>query len=95
MGSSVIYKLYTRMLEKKLRKVIENKQACFRTGSQTQDHIFTLNLYLAFLDLRAAFDSVPRKYLWEALIKKKVPYELIKIIKSLYGGIKGVVRTEG
>ncbi|KAG8227539.1 hypothetical protein J437_LFUL008411 [Ladona fulva] len=108
--SSVIYKLYTRILEKKLRKVIKNKleeeQAAFRPGRQTQDHIFTLRtligkiieknreLYLAFLDLRAVFDSVPRKYLWESMIKKKVPYQLIKVIKSLHDGVKGLYKNE-
>ncbi|KAG8223651.1 hypothetical protein J437_LFUL001758 [Ladona fulva] len=55
-------------MKNKLRKVIENKleeeQAGFRPGRQTQDHIFTLKTLIGQkieknrkLDLRAAFDS--------------------------------------
>ena len=45
-------------------------------------------IYLAFLDLKAAFDSVSRKYLWEALESKEVPNELIKAIRSVYKDVK-------
>ena len=42
--SSVVYKMYTNILERRLRKIIEGKleeeQAGFRPGRQTQDHIF-------------------------------------------------------
>ena len=50
---------------------------------------------IAFLDLKSAFDSVPRKYLWDALIKKNVPKQLITAIQSVYNGSKGIVRIEG
>ena len=85
---------------------LEEEQAGFRPGRQTQDHIFILRtmmgkmldknkrIYLAFLDLKAAFDSLPRKYLWEAL-PKEVPKELIKAIRSVYKVVKGIVRIEG
>jgi retron-type reverse transcriptase len=105
-----MYKVYTRILDKRLRSIIESeleeKQAAFRPGRQTQDHIFTLRsvmgkieknkkIYLAFLDIKAAFDSVPQKYLWEALEKKEVPDQLIKAIQHVYYEVKGVVRLNG
>ena len=44
--SSVVYKIYTRILERRLRSVVdedmEEEQAAFRTGRQTQDHIYTI-----------------------------------------------------
>ena len=106
-----MYKLYTRILERKLRNIIEDEleeeQAGFRPNRQTQDHIFTLRtligkiidknkqICIAFLDLKSAFDSVPRKYLWDALIKKNVPKQLSTAIQSVYNGSKGIVRIEG
>ena len=79
----------------------------FRPGRQTQDHIFVLrniaekawdrdkNLYLAFLDLKSAFDVVPRKEIWNALIAKGVPGDLLAAIQSAYQGAMAVVRMNG
>ncbi|XP_014288451.1 uncharacterized protein [Halyomorpha halys] len=70
--SQVVYKLYTSILEKKLRELVEKdleeEQAVFRPQHQTQDHIFSLRtiidnswergkgIFLEFIDLKAAFD---------------------------------------
>ncbi|XP_066906076.1 uncharacterized protein [Halyomorpha halys] len=72
--SQVTYK-YTTILESRLRALIEPKleedRAGFRPERQTQDHIFALKTivgkawdrnqsnYVALLDLKAVFDSVP------------------------------------
>ena len=106
-----MYKIYTRILERRLRRAVEEdmeeEQAAFRPGRQTQDQIFTIrvaveknleknkDLYLAFIDLRAAFDSVPRRYIWEALEAKKVPLKLINATKSVYEDPIGIVRLDG
>ena len=37
-----------------------------------------------FLDIEKAFDSVPRTAIWECLMKKNVPMELIQSVKMLY-----------
>lgn len=50
---------------------------------------------MAFLDLKAAFDSVPRQYIWEALVAKRVPIRLINAIKSVYEQPVGIVRIDG
>lgn len=109
--SSIVYKLYTRILERRLRKVVEDEmeeeQAAFREGRQTQDHLFTIrtameknieknrDMFLAFLDLKAAFDSVPRHHIWTALAAKQVPMRLINAIKSIYHEPIGKVRLDG
>ena len=50
---------------------------------------------MAFLDQKAAFDKVPRKYLWKAMVKKYVPNQKITPIQRLYNSSKGIVRIEG
>ena len=52
-------------------------------------------IYLAFLDLKAAFDVVPRKEIWNALIAKGVPGDLLAAIQSAYQGAMAVVRING
>ena len=109
--SSIVFKLYTSILEKRLRKQIENKfseeQSGFRPSKQTQDHIFTIrtiaekainrqrNLYLAFLDLKAAFDTVSKIEVYSTLNKLKVNTKLQKVIKSVCNEVRGVVRLKG
>ena len=76
-------KIYERILEKKLRMMVEDKlneaQHGFRPGRGTTNLTFTLKMmieknwewnrqmYVAFVDLEKAFDSVPRGKLWETL----------------------------
>jgi hypothetical protein len=52
-------------------------------------------LYFAFLDLKAAFDLIPRQVIWEALAKINVPEALTQAIKSTSTGVKVVVRING
>lgn len=52
-------------------------------------------VYLAFLDIAAAFDSVPRHEIWAALEAKNVPSKLICAIKATYQNSKGIVRING
>ena len=108
--SSVIFKLYCSILEMRLRKEIEKKlseeQAAFRGGRQTQDNIFTLRttiektinrqkaLYLSFLDLKSAFDTVPKQEVWNILKEMKVKPRLRKNIKGLYQQVNALVRLK-
>ena len=76
-------KIYERVLEQRLRGLVEEKigkwQHGFRPGKGTVDLIFAMKLllekdwewnkdkYAVFIDMEKAFDRVPRKKLWEAL----------------------------
>jgi hypothetical protein len=54
----------------------------YRPLRQTQDHIYSVrticekfidkgkDVYFAFLDLKAAFDLIPRQVIWEALARE-------------------------
>ena len=78
---SVALKLYTRVLEKKLRKEVEVKleegQSAFRKEQQTQDMIWQIimdkcpsryrEVYFVFMKLQSKFDTVQRYTIWAAL----------------------------
>ena len=108
---SIPGKVYARILESKLRKVVENKieehQSGFRPGRSVQDHIFTvrqiaekfieknIDLHLCFIDLEKAFDTVKRDELWQALKEHSVNQNLINAIQSFYDKPKCSVRVAG
>ena len=54
-----------------------------------------LNLYLAFIDIIKAYDSVQRELIWKALKKIGLPPKLIKMIQTIYQSIECRVRVEG
>ena len=51
--------------------------------------------YFIFVDLRKAYNSVPREALWRALLKLGVPEGLVELVKSFHDGIKAKVRVDG
>jgi hypothetical protein len=71
-----------------------NEQSGFTKGRSTVDHIFTIrqifkkcnmqqeDIYLTFYDLEKAYDSVPRKLLWQASEKAIVSQSLMQIIRN-------------
>ena len=48
--------------------------------------------YIAFLDLQAAFDTIPREEIWKALQKLGATKNLIEKIQSIYETVKGRVQ---
>ena len=109
--TSVGLKLYTRILEQKLRKYTEKtmqeEQAAFRAQRQTQDHICTLRtiinktlstnreLYIAFMDISAAFHDINRTDIWQILKTRKIPEQLQLAIENVYKNVLGRVRLNG
>ena len=80
-------------------------QCGFRRGRGLTDAVFTLRhlmscswefkgqpLYLAFIDLRKAFDSVPRDALWRVLRAYGVPTLLVDLLMDLHTGTQALVR---
>ena len=49
--------------------------------------------FLIFVDLRKAYDSVPRDALWLAMEKLGVPESLVEIVKSFHEGMEARVRV--
>lgn len=89
-------KIVKEKLEEQLIDKISDDQAGFSAGRSCIDHIYTLQqliekkmaknraVHLAFIDLKKAYDSVPRIKLWETMQKVGIPKELIKATKNLY-----------
>ena len=108
---SVPGKLYARILETRLRELVESQldqyQSGFRAGRSVQDHIYSVRqlsektyrynqeTHLCFIDLQKAFDSVKRKELWKSLKEHNVNTSLIKAIQSFYIKPEGMVRIKG
>lgn len=105
------FKIYTRILEKRLRNhiepILEEEQAAFRQNRQTGDNIYIIRsiierkieegeeLYLTFIDLKAAFDTVDRSEIWRTLKELKVDKNLIGAIRSSYRTVMARVQLEG
>ena len=52
-------------------------------------------LFITFVDIAKAYDSVPRSALWSALKKLGVPENTILLIKSFHQGMKAKVSLDG
>ena len=52
-------------------------------------------LYMLFVDLRKAYESIPWAALWMVLQKLGVPPVMLRIIQSLHDGMKVAVRVSG
>src|SRR5699024_4747353 len=90
---STAMKIYEKVIDKKMRPIIENtleeSQSGFRKGRTIQDHIFTVeqvvekvvtqgrDIYLGFIDMEKAFDNVPRNKLWEILDRRGINQKII------------------
>ena len=104
----VLYKVYTRILLKRLKPYTEQElgeyQCGFRHNRSTTDHIHTVRqlmekyyeydktLYQLFVDFRQAYDSVHRPSLWHIMAELNIPAKLISLIKTCYIGSSCTVR---
>lgn len=85
------------------------QQAGFTPGRGTTDHISTVRLLiekahefrrnhdlcLAFIDLKAAFDSVNRDSIWLVLKSINVPDKIVRLLKLIYSDTESSVRING
>ena len=100
-----------RVVQRRLQRVVEEElpesQCGFRRGHACTDMIFTVRQltekaiqhrakkFLVFLDLKKAYDSVPREGLWTTLEKLGIPEELIDIVRSFHDNMKARIRVDG
>jgi len=106
--TNTVSRVYGKILKMKIEKEYQNneaeEQAGFRSGRSTIDHLFTITqiiekkvaydqeLHLLFVDIKKAYDSVPLNKLWKALETTNINVELIKAVKTLYGGAKTKIK---
>lgn len=106
---SCVCKLYCRILNARLAKILEpqiaEEQGGFRPGRGCDDQIFTLSevikryytqrksLYLVFVDFEKAYDRVWRDALWAKLHNLYVPTDTIAVLQELYSRCSNRVRV--
>ena len=104
-------KLAGRILQTRLQGLAEcvlpESQCGFRVGRSCTDAIFSVRqlvektrehrakLFCVFVDLRKAYDSVPRAALWLALQKLGVPPRVVSLIESFHDDMMASVRAAG
>ena len=100
-------RLYERLILKQLNKfvgLLENTQGGFRANRSTLDQCFVLNeiqqinpkAIHAFLDIKAAFDTVNRKILWSNLANDYgIPVHLVNRLQDLFDDNKSFLVING
>ena len=109
---SIPGKVFCRVIQKRLaergNQFLRESQCGFRKGCGCIDQVCVLRvlaekareyntpLYLCFVDLRKAYDSVSRDALWVVLQKRyRVPGKLLRILKALHRDTGEAVRAYG
>ncbi|KAK3560215.1 hypothetical protein QTP86_000764 [Hemibagrus guttatus] len=99
-------KLWERVVEARLRKVVEicEQQYGFMPRKSTTDAIFALRilmekyrdgqreLHCVFVDLEKAYDRVPREELWYCMRKSGVAGKYVRVVQDMYERSRTVVR---
>ncbi|KAK3562935.1 hypothetical protein QTP86_011609 [Hemibagrus guttatus] len=99
-------KLWERVVEARLRKVVEicEQQYGFMPRKSTTDAIFALRilmekyrdgqreLHCEFIDLEKAYDRVPREELWYCMRKSGVAEKYVRVVQDMYERSRTVVR---
>ncbi|KAK3563951.1 hypothetical protein QTP86_006275 [Hemibagrus guttatus] len=99
-------KLWERVVEARLRKVVEicEQQYGFLPRQSTTDAIFALRilmekyrdgqkeLHCVFVDLEKAYDRVPREELWYCMRKSGVAEKYVRVVQDMYERSRTVVK---
>ena len=96
-----------RLASHATNNILPETQCGFRQQRSTADMIFAArqiqekcrehckDLYLAFIDLSKAFDTVNRELLWEVLGKLGVPPKFRNILRQFHDGMQACVSVGG
>ena len=100
-----VMKVLQRIVDGLIRQVvsIDDSQFGFVPGRGTTDAIFVVRqlqekylaankrLYMAFVDLKKAFERVPRKVIWWALRKFGVDEWIVRLVQGMYSNARSCV----
>ena len=90
----------------KRENILPEEQCGFRPQRSTVDIMFVVRrlqelarkdtpLYLCFIDLTKAYDSVDRTLLWDVLARFSVPPRMLAAIRQFHDGVQACVRLDG
>ena len=87
-------------------RILLEEQSGFRPNRSTTDMMFVIRrlqklarkkripLYVFFIDLTKAYDSVDHNLLWTALVRFGVPRNMISVIRPFHDGMRACVRLD-
>ena len=99
--------MLVRLLDHVTEEVLPESQCGFRRQRSTVDMIFVArqlqekcreqrqDLFIVFVDLTKAFDTVPRPMLWGVLSKFGCPPKFLAVLRSLHEGARASVVQSG
>ena len=101
------FKIWERVVDRWIRQCtnIHDSQFGFMPGRSTTDAIFILrqtiekhregqkNIRVTFIDLKKAYDRIPREEIWRCSRERNVPEKYIRIVQDMYRGCKTVMRS--
>ena len=99
--------ILNRIMKHLVDDIYPESQCGFRAGRGTVDMIFSLRqvaekvrekneeLYMVFIDLTKAFDTVNRDALWKVLKKLGIPDNMLNVIISFHDGMRASVVSNG
>ena len=103
--SKVMLTIFQARLKQYMNCELPDVQAGFRKGRGTRDQManihwiienvreFQKNIYFCFIDYAKAFDCVDHNKLWKILKGMGIPDQLTCLLRNLYAGQEGIVRT--
>ncbi|CAF4497680.1 unnamed protein product, partial [Rotaria magnacalcarata] len=108
---SVTSKLFSRIILNRIQLLVNRQlleaQSGFRSNRSTIDQIFILKLcmekrrefnkplFMCFIDISKAYDSVNRELLWKVCRQYGISEKLVNLLKMLYTNSKAKVKVNG
>ena len=105
----VIGKVFARIVKERLQviaeRILPDSQCGFRKKRGCVDMIFVArqliekvrehddHLFVLFVDLQKAYDSVPRIAMWKVLEKYGTPPKLLSVVRSFHEGMQAEVQS--
>ena len=107
-AGKILLKIIARRLSEYCERVeiLPEEQSGFRPKHSTTDMMFVIHrlqelarkkqipLYVCFIDLTKAYDSVDRTLLWTVLARFAVPQNMMSVIRQFHDGIQACVRLD-
>ena len=107
-AGKVLLKIVTMRLSAycEARNLLPKEQCGFRPHRSTTDMMFAVRrlqklerkarvpLFLCFIDLQKAYNSVDSTLLWQVLVRLATPPQMIEVIRQFHDGMRACVRSD-